>query len=51
MKKYTAPIITLDTISTEEIMFLSVSNNSSTLYVGWDEMFPSKGSSESDLGF
>ena len=52
MKKYTAPIITLDTLSTEEIMFLSVSNNTSpSLYADWNDMFPSQGSTEPDIGF
>lgn len=51
MKKYTTPIITLDTISTEEIMFLSVSNNKSTLYVDWDEMFSTQGASDPGMDF
>ena len=39
MKKYTTPSITLNAISTEEIMFLSVSNDSSTLFADWNEIF------------
>lgn len=51
MKKYTAPSITLDTISTEEIMFLSVSNNSPTLYGDWNDMFSSQGASDPGMEF
>lgn len=51
MKKYTTPSITLDVISTEEIMFLSVSNDSSTLLVDWNEMFTAQESFDPGMEF
>ena len=46
MKKYTTPSVTLNMISTEEIMFLSVSNDSPTLYADWNDIFASQVSSD-----
>ncbi len=51
MKKYATPSITLNMVSTEEIMFLSVSNDSPTLYADWNDMFSTQGSSDPDMGF